>query len=65
MAVISAAGARYDRTRFIGQLVNDANVADPELNCTPGIEAGILKQYAGSEDYYDAGRKNNRSGRLR
>ena len=56
-AVISAAGARYDRTRVIGQLVNDANAADPQLNFTPGIEAGVLNQYAGSEDYYYAGQK--------
>ena len=56
-AVISAAGTRYDRTHFIGQLVNDANAADPDLNFTPGIEAKILNQYAGGEDYYDAGQK--------
>ena len=56
-AVISAAGTRYDRTHFIGELVNDANAADPDLNFTPGIEARILNQYAGSDDYYDAGQK--------
>ncbi len=56
-AVISAAGTRYDRTHFIGQLVNDANAADQDLNFTPGIEARILNQYAGSDDYYEAGQK--------
>lgn len=56
-AVISAAGARYDRFHFIDQLVNDANASDPDLNFKPGIEAKILNQYAGNEDYYDTGQR--------
>ena len=56
-AVISATGTRYDRNHLIGTLVNDANKADPDLNFTPGIDVRILNQYAGSEDYYPAGRK--------
>ena len=56
-AIIAAAGARYDRTHLIGQLVNDANAADPDLNFTPGIGATILNQYAGSDDYYYVGQK--------
>ena len=56
-AVISAAGRSYDRTHSTWQLVKGANKADPDLNFTPGIEARILNQYAGSDDYYDAGQK--------
>ena len=51
-AVISAAGARYERTHNLHRLLQQARDADPELNFVPRSDFRALLQYCGSDDYY-------------
>lgn len=52
-AIISAAGVQYPREHSISILTELANEAVPDLDFQPSIEARILNQYAGSDDYYE------------
>ena len=51
-AVISAAGARYERTHNLHRLLRQVQAAAPELNFAPRSDYRALMQYCGSDDYY-------------
>ena len=51
-AVISAAGARYERTHNLHRLLQQAQAADPELNFTPRSDFRALMQYRRRVDHY-------------
>ena len=53
-AVISACGARYDRTHNLHRLLRQVNAAAPGFHFTPRSDYRILMQYCGSDDYYTA-----------
>lgn len=51
-AVISAAGARYERTHNLHRLLQQAQAADPELNFVPRSDFRVLLQYRRGADHY-------------